>query len=229
MIRPRFKSWYHVEIIEPEGVYLVSERGKVMLKGRAACLVAAAMDGQRSHDDIVDKLAGSLSAAEVYFHLDQLEAMDYLEDAADNVPAALSAYLNAIGVPPAEGAARIAGAKVAVRALGGLDTARLARTLADQGLMLAEVDADVTVLLVEDYCLDALHQINGAALAQHRPWMLVKPVGQILWIGPIFVPGKTGCWACLAQRVWSNREVDRYLVARTGRKEPLPSSRASLA
>jgi ribosomal protein S12 methylthiotransferase accessory factor len=34
-------------------------------------------------------------------------------------------------------------------------------------------------------------------------------------VGPIFVPGETGCWKCLSARLMRNREVETYIVSRT--------------
>jgi ribosomal protein S12 methylthiotransferase accessory factor len=55
--------------------------------------------------------------------------------------------------------------------------------------------------------------------------MLVKPIGGEVWIGPVFRPGRTGCWECLAQRLRANRTVESFLQARNGRVEPLPIPR----
>ena len=48
-------------------------------------------------------------------------------------------------------------------------------------------------------------------MAKNRPWLLAKPVGAVLWVGPIFQPDTTGCWACLARRIRSNFPVVGYL------------------
>src|SRR6266480_7873524 len=63
------------------------------------------------------------------------------------------------------------------------------------------------VALTDDYLQEALATYNQAALALQRPWLLVKPVGTINWIGPVFRPGKTGCWQCLAHRLRGNRDI----------------------
>lgn len=31
------------------------------------------------------------------------------------------------------------------------------------------------------------------------------------WSGPLFIPGETGCWECLAQRLKNNRNVEEYI------------------
>jgi ribosomal protein S12 methylthiotransferase accessory factor len=52
---------------------------------------------------------------------------------------------------------------------------------------------------------------NAEALRDSRPWLLVKPLGRQVWIGPLFHPGKTGCWQCLAERMRANFPVVGYL------------------
>ena len=42
--------------------------------------------------------------------------------------------------------------------------------------------------------LDALNQNYTPA---GRRWLLIKPHGRELWLGPLFDPEQPGCWACL--------------------------------
>jgi thiazole/oxazole-forming peptide maturase SagD family component len=71
-------------------------------------------------------------------------------------------------------------------------------------------------VLTDDYLREDLGEINRRALAEGRPWLLVKPVGLELWIGPIFVPGATGCWACLAHRLKGHRKAEAYVQHQRG-------------
>lgn len=72
-------------------------------------------------------------------------------------------------------------------------------------------DGDFAVVLSDDYLQYGLGEFNSAALKSGRPWLLVKPLGMTLWIGPNFRPGKTACWECLAQRLRTNRKIESYL------------------
>jgi len=53
--------------------------------------------------------------------------------------------------------------------------------------------------------------LRQQALKSASPWMLVNPLGTIIWIGPVFHPHKTGCWRCLAQRLRDNRPVETFI------------------
>src|SRR5262249_38773085 len=64
------------------------------------------------------------------------------------------------------------------------------------------------IVLTDDYLRDELVAYNEESLECDRPWMLVQSVGCELRVGPVFRPGRTGCWGCLAQRLRARRSVD---------------------
>ena len=82
-----------------------------------------------------------------------------------------------------------------------------------------------SLVVVEDYLQPGLIDVNRRHLEAGRPWMLVKPHGFVTWVGPIFVPGRTGCWECLAQRLRNNREVEGFIERKT-KPGPFPVSRS---
>ena len=101
--------------------------------------------------------------------------------------------------------------KVAVKTFGSnLPSSEFKTTLESLHIQVAE-EGDLDVVLTDDYLQDGLDTFNEKALHFSRPWMLVNPVGTIIWIGPIVVPGKTGCWQCLAQRLRDNRPVEEFI------------------
>ena len=89
----------------------------------------------------------------------------------------------------------------------------------------------LAVVLSDDYLRADLKAFNQESLANKRPWLLVKPVGSQIWIGPLFLPGQTGCWECLAHRLRANRPIESYLQERKGYKVPplVPSGSSSLS
>ncbi|SDO78343.1 TOMM precursor leader peptide-binding protein [Actinacidiphila guanduensis] len=81
------------------------------------------------------------------------------------------------------------------------------------------------VVLADDYLHPALAEIDRTARATGRPWLLARPVGTSTWIGPLFEPGTTGCWHCLAFRLRRNRMVETYVEERTGQRlVPVPAA-----
>jgi oxazoline/thiazoline synthase len=225
--RPVFGPAYRVEVIPTEGVYLLSERGRAVLKGRLPCLVAPLLDGKHLVDDIVDELTAEVSPAEVYYALAQMEKRGYLVDADEDPCSPASAIWSALGVSTVQAAERLASHPVEVVSLGGVGVADVSRALTSSGARVGE-PARFVVAVTDDYLQEGLDHLNQRALEIDRPWLLAKTTGTVVWIGPVFWPGRTACWACLAHRLRANRELENYLEARTGRQLLPPAPLAHL-
>ena len=83
------------------------------------------------------------------------------------------------------------------------------------------------VVVTDDYLRAELEDINAAFLRAGRPWLLVKPVGLELWLGPLYVPGRTGCHRCLSLRLALNQPVRRFVADRAGLAGAHPATRAA--
>ena len=224
--RPVFKPTFHVEVVGPEGVFLLSEQGHFVLKGELYCAMAPLLDGLHTADEIVDALADEGSAAEVYYALSLMESKGYAVEVAAEIPIGRAAFWYAAGIDPTVAEQRLRDTPVTLIAAGTVAIPPLADVFTGMGLQLAE-QGKFTAVLTDDYLQEGIADINAAALASGKPWMLVKPVGTLLWIGPVFRPGVSACWECLAQRLRGNREVESYLFGRKERPTPFPVSRAA--
>jgi ribosomal protein S12 methylthiotransferase accessory factor len=226
LTRPTFKPHFHVEVVPDEGVFLLSGSRQSLLKGPLYEHVAACLDG-RSANAVCEALAGQHSPAEVYYTIMQLEKKGYLCEQEEALPAEEAALWSSQQVDPGAAAQRLAEAPVAVRGLG-VDAAPLRSLLQALHVRVQEAGA-LEVVLTDSYLRKELQEINAAALGAGRPWLLCRPLGREVWLGPLFRPGKTGCWECLAQRLRSNRPVESYLQDRDGRPGPLLVDRARTA
>ena len=93
--------------------------------------------------------------------------------------------------------------------IGDVDDSNLSQICSATTGFQVGLDGDVTVAVTDDYLRPALAAWNARSLASGKPWLLVKPMGMETWIGPLFVPGRTGCWECLAQRLRGHRKLER--------------------
>jgi ribosomal protein S12 methylthiotransferase accessory factor len=121
---------------------------------------------------------------------------------------------------PAEEPASLA---VAVRNLGGAAGSLAVQAIAASGFAVRE-DAPLMVVLTDDYLSPELESFDGAG----RPWLLAKPVGHTIWLGPLFIPGQTACWKCLAACLRRNRWAIAALLPESSPPQPsaaaLPAS-----
>lgn len=226
--RPAFKPSLHVEVLTDEdSVLILSETERLVLSGRLFCAVAALIDGRRRADDLVDLLSDEASAAEVYYALNQLEQRGLLAEGGDSVPAERAEFWSAMGAAPAAAESRVSETGVGVAVLGDLAPLRPAEELSRLGLRISD-GGDFWIVLTDDYLQSGLAEFNGRALTGNLPWLLAKPIGGIVWLGPVFRPGTTGCWECLAHRLRLNRRVEAFLRQQRGTTASAPVFRAAL-
>jgi bacteriocin biosynthesis cyclodehydratase domain-containing protein len=221
--RPKFKDCFHVELMESDHVFLLREKQYKVLSGTKYKQLAALLDGNRTIVEITLALGGQISFNAVQYMVNQMEAQGYLGEGNgdDNQPSHLSAFLYALGTDAHAGKARIAQSRITLTTIGGVDATPLRTALEQEGVMVVEEEGDLCVVLVEDYLQAEIETINHVALADKRPWLLVKLTGTKSWIGPLFQPYESACWACLRQRIRMNRQVESFLARQEGFSSPI--------
>lgn len=249
-----FKRHYTPYVVDGEAVYLVSERGVCVVNGALAERLAPLLDGTRSADEIGAELAPAVPADRVGVALDQLVAGGWAATADPATDPAAAGFFEMAGRDGDTAVAALRDARVRVEVYGKVTAEPFVAALRAAGaahVELAPADAppagvqgaDLVVALTDDYLNPGLAGRNAAALASGTPWMLARPVGSIVWAGPVFVPDApesagttagapaegTGCWECLAHRLSANRQSLSYLQHRLGRDQPVPTVGAHLA
>ena len=99
-----------------------------------------------------------------------------------------TAFWATVGTPPEMAAFDL-------RVHGFVPEALLRKALDSYEIQLATT-ATRALVAVDDYLHPDLQSYENAP----TPWMLTKPVGTTIWIGPIFQFGRKPCWKCL--RLW---------------------------
>src|SRR5437764_5047633 len=99
MQRPAFLPCFRVEVVESEGVVVLSERGDHVLRGGLYCRLTPLLDGTRTIDEIVDLLPDD-PPAHVYYALARLERRGYVAEAVPGgeMPAAESIFWSNLGL-----------------------------------------------------------------------------------------------------------------------------------
>ncbi|MHB1422777.1 MAG: TOMM precursor leader peptide-binding protein [Gemmataceae bacterium] len=211
--QPRFKPHYRVHVVPGEGAFVLSDARQSLLRGRLYEQVVPRVDG-RSVEDICALLREQISPAEVYFVLGQLEKKGYLCEQEASLSTAEAAWWSAQQLDPATAARRLAETPVSLRAFG-VEAAPLADLLRTLRIRVEE-NGTLGVVVADNYLREELLQYNAEALRIGLAWLLIRPMGRQIWIGPLFRPGTTACWECLAQRIRANRPVASYVNFKTG-------------
>lgn len=223
----RFNPCFHHEIIPSEGVVLFSEYEEILLIGETYIRLAPLLNGQHTLIEIVECLLHEMSPLEALFFLDQLRQQGLITDTQPSLQSEQTAFWSMLDISPKDTLKQLKGHSVSVSAFGGIDPAPFQALLESLGICV-DGQGDRWVVLVDDYLEEGLKGFNQQNLSDHRPWMLVKPVGTEIWLGPIFIPGKTGCWECLRHRLQRHRKLEGYLQQKSKTTKPFPKSLAML-
>ena len=236
--KPRLKAHLSPHTVGADELFLLGDDRQHLLKSEAAVRLAPLLDGTRTVPEIALELGGEFGIGDVMGAVAALERGGHLAEGNGVGPEA--AWWEAADLDAASAARRVAAAEVKIAAIGdvpnaadvadGLRAAGLSvpdsvvHGPADGELSLAATEGETPVVFAEDYLCSTLDGINRAMLAAGRPWLLAKPVGETLWLGPWLQPGVTGCWACLSFRLERNRHVETYIKIRGGARPRRPSA-----
>jgi oxazoline/thiazoline synthase len=220
--KPKFKTCFHIETIESEGVLLIGEKNSFLLLGRLYELLAPLLNGLYSSNEIIDKLLSILLPDKVSlqefisiresicYTLMQMEQKGYIVESDISLPLEIEVFCAILNITPSEAHRRLQTTKVAVKGFGSIDTLEFVSLLEELRIQVSD-EGDIVVVLTDDYLDKNLDVFNQEALQHKRSWMLAKPVGTIVWTGPIFHSKTTGCWECLAQRLRGNRAIEGFI------------------
>jgi bacteriocin biosynthesis cyclodehydratase domain-containing protein len=205
---PELKPHLRFQVRPGEGVFLISEMQQTVLQGGLYESIVPLLDG-RSVEELCQELRPKLLPAQVFYALNKLDQKGVLCERERVISKELAAFWTQQGISPQTANQRLAATSVSITSLG-IDTSAFRDLLALQAVQVVD-DGELQVVVTDHYLRPELSQINASALASGRSWLLIKPVGAVVWIGPLFVPGKTGCWECLANRFRSNVPILGYL------------------
>jgi bacteriocin biosynthesis cyclodehydratase domain-containing protein len=213
-VNPRFR----LRAIEAERTLLSHEAGFRILHGRLPALLAPLIDGRRTTADIATALEGTASPAEIWFALSLLQDEGCLDEGCADEPASIAAFRSLWGVSAKILARRRASTTIALSAAGSLSIEPLASLLLSLGVRVG-TRGDLTVVLTDDYLSGELTETDRRQRARGRPWLPLKPVGSVIWLGPLMTPGKRPCWHCVRERLLSNRPEHAWLARRRAEEE----------
>jgi ribosomal protein S12 methylthiotransferase accessory factor len=220
MSEPVFRKSYAVEVLDDEHVLVLGERANSLLTGSAYSALAAGLTSGKSVAQIAAEAPEGVTAADIFYALSLLEKDDLVRPPDQASPPSVQGFWDSLKVDPANAATCLASARLTLCAIGDLSTEPLAHALAATGITESEEEGNFGVVVTDDYLRPELALWNQAFLDAKMPWMLVRPVGSILWIGPLLRPGTTACWECLADRMRGQRLVERHVQTHKGLTHP---------
>lgn len=231
-----FKRHLRAEVSAGEGTYLFSESGVTVLKGSNVEALAGLLDGTRDIATLLSALPEVMAPEQVAGLIRRLADAGLVAlrpPVANPADEHTLAYWEASGIDSAAAIAGTTTQTVRVLAVGDIDLEPALAAMRASGLtVVTEGDPEsaeaLSVVLCDDYLnpelaeIDALHRMRGGT------WLLAKPVGVKVWLGPVLQPSEPGCWNCLAVRLWAHRNAEAVAQSALGRRGPASSPAAAI-
>lgn len=221
----RFRSSVQVEIVDGTRLFLLNDGAQFIIDNPVTTKVAALVDGIRPSVAIIAALSRELRPDLVFLELAKLRRAGHLVTAPRSEDPA-QGFIESWGSATDDYAVRAGAFSVTVLDLSGSTTAAgIVEAVARLGVAAVVADPEalddvpagtLVVVVVDDYLDWRLPGLNSQFEAAGRSWLLTKPWGREVWVGPRLMPGQTGCWECMAERLAANRQVERYVAGKKG-------------
>ncbi|MGA2125271.1 MAG: TOMM precursor leader peptide-binding protein, partial [Xanthobacteraceae bacterium] len=127
---------------------------------------------------------------------------------------AVAGYWASLGLSLETAEQHLQKCRVRVQSIDVQGETELGAALSGLDVRVVKRSPNLTVTLVNDYLEARLAELNEQHLSDRTPWVLVQPSGIFPLVGPVFRPGQSACWMCLAERMKRNREIKALLDRR---------------
>jgi len=206
----RFSPNFSVYVLPPDVVCLYSENRKVFLRGELYCALASRIGAGEPREAINNALSSKFPAVKIDEAFRRLFDRGFVVSA-KGIDGTAAAYWASVGLDADTAAENLADINVRIDTMAAAGAGELSARLCELGVRVVDQSADLTVVSVDDYLGDELAEFNRQRLAQKQKWLLIQPAGLVPLVGPIFSPGKSACWTCLADRMKWNRQIKALL------------------
>jgi len=209
-LRPRFRATFAAHVVG-RTLFLLDEHRQCILDGERYTILAPFLSGKHSISELTTACGERLGISIIFLTLNELERRGVLIEGDSTGSSSDQLFAEYYRDDHQRSAAQPGESVVSVRHVGLAPTESFKSAFLENGISLDDSRHELLVVSTDDYLRPELEKINQDCLSEGLPWMLVKPVGMVLWIGPIFQPRVSGCWECLRQRLAANRQTEQYI------------------
>ena len=213
---PRFSPNFTVYVLPPDVVCLYSDDRKFFLRGELYCALASAIGAGKSFRTIFRALERQFPSEKIHEAMKRLFDRRFVVETS-RASTGAAAYWASLGLSLETAEKNLQKCRVRIESIDVHGAKQLGDALGELGVRVVKRSADLTVILVNDYLEGRLAELNRKHLSDHSRWLLVQPSGIFPLVGPVFTPGKSACWTCLADRMARNREIKALLDRRNAR------------
>jgi len=225
---PRFAPHVTVTFVPPDAVVVTGSGSHRRIQHAYWSAVYPRINGTTSVDDIVAQCAAehpTWDITDLYTFLFQLEKRGIVVEA-KGAMTPLDVMAMALSAPGQYRMQDRALPTLRLHGVGDGDVHAVRNALMLEAVQLTDdvTQSALDVYVTDDYLQPALAKVNQHHRSLGTPWILVQTHGFEPMIGPMFTPGASACWDCLATRYAMNRDVTSFLQPHAPDAYPFPET-----
>ncbi|MCE1058438.1 TOMM precursor leader peptide-binding protein [Pseudomonas alloputida] len=222
---PVFHAHFLIEVIDNTGVLLLSENESHALHGELYVQIAKLMNGQNSVSAISKALEPNTSIATTLYAIQTLENSNLICEAHDLSRPTELAYWSQESAKATVHSESQGMNNVWVEQIGKNPIASLLKESLEMRRLLASsiFEAKLIIVITDDYLNPELKSLSQVEYLQNVPWLLARPSGKELLIGPWFT-GSSSCYECLRIRISRNKPIEEFIRSRRQLTDKNPST-----
>lgn len=221
----RLKSNIGWQVVGADNVFIITETSSFHFRGKAYAVLLPLLQKGFNVLDVFANARGGLTITELVFAIKCLNDESLLNDfSVSKLPLAKrhtaahedAVFWDSLGKNSSGVLGHLEQATVHILNLSACaDVSALQTGLRKQAISVQshrDENTTLQLVIVDDYLNSDLRGVSQLNHDQKTPWLLAKPSGELMWIGPFIVPGKTACWECLRYRIVYRRKLHEYLT-----------------
>lgn len=206
------KQHLSIHKLDDQHLLVLGENEHYLLSGSIYGRLCPLLKEIHSADAIASALQNEFPAVQVYHALSRLEVLGVLTIVTDRTlgPDA-KAFWCSLGVSSDDISQKLGSTPVGVCSTCTSDPNVLLLQTALQNLgiqVVPEVEAKFVIALTDHYLAPALEELAQRMAQTDKTWIVAKPRGRVLWLGPIIQPATQDNWSCLLHRLRENLAID---------------------
>ena len=226
---PKFKEKFHLEKVDGDGIFLLSENENHILEGESLERIVPLIDGNTTWQEIIQKVSPFIEEEKAIEAINILINNGHVIEKDFNMPSQYEAFWTELGMDSNQVQLLTHNTNIHVKEFGTVNSHAFVSAIHSFGFSQdLSKPPSLMIVVTDDYQYSGISEINKYCLRHNIPWVLVKPSGLKLMVGPFISPYKTACWQCLETRLKHNKEVESYIQKKNNRTEPFPVTKTQI-
>jgi len=208
-VKPRINKSFHIEKIEGDKLLLLSDEEKLILeKSHYTNVLTQITENKYTVDQLIEKNANEIPP-HIFFKIYDtlLDKKFIVQSECQELSDEQIAFWEAHGYDIGKISNLLAEKSISVQSIGIKESSTFTDICNTIGLTVTGGKSNLHIVIADKYSNNELSSLNKKMLKSKTPWLLLKPSGKEVYIGPIFNGSETACWECLNHRLYLHNPV----------------------